>query len=117
MTGSRYKMERKFARYALDVRAKLITGEGEIRVRTMDVSEGGVALVSPVEIPDGNSLVVEFEFPTLREIFRAEIRVQSRVGFRYGFRFVNVDESSMALLRKYQRRWGIFAKENYAARD
>jgi c-di-GMP-binding flagellar brake protein YcgR len=117
MTFSRYKVERKFVRYSLDVRAKVISGEEEIRVRTLDISEGGVGLVSPVEILKRDSLVVEFEFPTSEGVFRAEVGAQSRVGFRYGFSFVEVDESSMALLRKYQRRWGVLAKENYAARD
>jgi len=117
MTFSRYKVERKFARYALDVRATLSAGNGDMRVRTLDISESGVGLVSPGEIPERDSFVIEFEFPTVPGVFRTEVHVQSRVGFRYGFSFVDVDESSMALLRKYQRRWGILAKENYAARD
>jgi c-di-GMP-binding flagellar brake protein YcgR len=114
---SRYSVERKYARYSLDVRAKLSAGEREITVRTLDISEGGVGLVSPVEIPEGSSFVVEFELPTVPGTFRAELKARSKVGFRYGFIFANVDESSMALFRKYQRRWGILAKDDYAARD
>ena len=115
--ASRYTTERKFARYALDVRAKLSAGEQEITARTLDISEGGVGLISPVELPEGSSYAVEFELPTVQGIFRAEVQGQSRSGFRYGFRFVEVDESSMDLLRKFQRRWGILANEKYAARD
>ena len=116
--ATNYKMERKFPRYSLDVRATLITSKGEVRVRTLDVSEGGIGLLSPVEIPEGGTFVVELDFPSgKQETFRAEARARSRVGFRYGFSFVNVDGSNMALLRKYVRRWGILAKENYAARD
>lgn len=111
---SQYAIERKFVRYALDVRAKLKAGEREITVRTLDISEGGVGLVSPVEIPEGSSCVVEFELPTAPGIFRAEVCARSKVGFRHGFIFVGVDEGSMALLRKYQRRWGILAKDDYA---
>jgi c-di-GMP-binding flagellar brake protein YcgR len=117
MSPTNYKIERKFARYALDVRAKLCAGEVEIKVRTLDVSEGGLGLISPAEIPEASRNFVEFEFPTLPGMFRVEVCARSRVGFRYGFSFVNVDESSMNLLRKYQRRWGILARENYAARD
>jgi c-di-GMP-binding flagellar brake protein YcgR len=117
MTVSRYAVERKFVRYSLDVRAKVRKGEEEIKVRTLDISEGGVGLVSPVEIVEGGLYVLEFEFPTGLGAFRAEVRQRSRVGFRYGFSFVEVDESGMASLRKYQRRWGVLAKENYAARD
>jgi c-di-GMP-binding flagellar brake protein YcgR len=115
--ATNYKMERKFPRYSLDVRATLITSEGEIRVRTLDISEGGVGLVSPISIPDGSTVVIELEFPTSLEVFRAEMCVRSRVGFRLGFSFASVDESSMELLRRYKRRTGILAKENYAARD
>jgi len=121
MWPSRYTLERKSARYSLDVRAKLKRDEHEIKVRTLDVSDGGVGLVSPVEIPEGSSFVVEFEFPMVSGIFRSEIHVseihvQNRAGFRYGFRFVAVDESSRALLRKYQRCWSTLAKDGSAAR-
>ncbi len=115
MSSSRYAIERKHARYSLDVRAKLSAGEREITVRTLDVSEGGVGLISPVKIPEGSSFVVEFEFPTVHGMFRTEVQARNEVGFRHGFSFVNVDESSMALLRKYQRRWGILASD-YAAK-
>jgi hypothetical protein len=117
MASSRYATERKFARYSLDVRVKLIADEQEITARTLDISEGGVALVSPVEIPEGSSFTVECELPTVQGIFRAVVRGQSRSGFRYGFSFVEVGESSMVLLRKVQRRCGIPATDNYAARD
>lgn len=115
MSLSRNTVVRKFARYALDVRAKLSTGGQEITVRTLDISEGGVGLVSPVAIPEGSSFVVEFEIPTAG-IFRAEVYARSRAGFRYGFSFASMDESSMALLRKYQRRCGVLAVNDYAAK-
>ncbi len=109
-SSTRYAVERKFARYALDVRAKLSMGEQEISVRTLDISEGGVGLISPVEIPQGSAFVIEFELPAVHGVFRTEVRGQSRVGFRYGFRFVGIEESNLALVRKYQRRWGVLAK-------
>jgi len=116
MPFPRYSVQRKFVRYALDVRAKLSAGEKEITVRTLDISEGGVGLVSPVEIPEGSLFTVECMLPTVIGSFRAEVEEKSRNGFRYGFSFVSVDESSMALLRRYQRRWGVFAKDDYAAK-
>jgi hypothetical protein len=116
MSFSPYAAERKYARYTLDARAKLSAGEHEITVRMLDVSEGGLGLVSPVEIPEGSSFVVEFVFPTMQDTFRAGVQALSKNGFRYGFKFVEVDESNMVLLRKYQRRWGIRANENYAER-
>jgi len=98
--------ERQTARYSLDVRAKLCSGEQEITVRTVDVSEGGLGLMSPVEIVPGSVWTIEFVFATMQDVFRAEIVALYKVGFRYGFRFTQVDEKNMALLRKFQRRWG-----------
>jgi hypothetical protein len=112
MKPFRYAVGRKFTRYSLDVRAKLIVDGREITVRTLDVSEGGVGLVSPVEIPEGKLVVVECVFPTVQGLFRAELQAQNRSGFRYGFQFVALDKSNAVLLRKYERRWGILAKEN-----
>ena len=111
MSPSRYSTERKHARYSLDVRAKLSAGTKEISVRTLDISEGGVGLICPGEIPEGSSFVVEFEFPSVPGSFRCEVHARNKVGFRHGFSFVGMDENSMALLRKYQRRWGILAKD------
>lgn len=109
-----YKAVRRFIRYALDVRARLACSEEEISVRTLDISEGGVALVSPVEIADSESFLIRLEFPGVEGEFQAEIRLQSRNGFRYGFEFVNVSEDGLALLRRFQRRCGVPAKEGYA---
>jgi hypothetical protein len=111
MSSSPYTAVRKFARYSLDVRAKLCTGGQEYTVRTLDVSDGGLGVVSPVEITDDQELFsVEFVFPTMQDVFLAKLEARGRSGFRYGFSFVELDENNMALLRKYQRRWGIRAK-------
>ncbi len=117
MSPTRYAVERKFARYSLDVRAKLSAGKQEITVRTLDISAGGVGVISPVELMESSSFMIECVLPTVSGIFRAEIQEKSRSGFRYGFSFLDVEDNSMALLRKYQRRWGILAKDNYAAKD
>ncbi|SRR6266568_2571351 len=110
---SPYAVQRKHARYSLDVRARLSASEREITVRMLDVSEGGVGLISPMEIPEDSSYVVEFVFPTMQDVFHANLELKSRNGFRYGFIFIDIDESNMALVRKYQRRWGIRAEDNY----
>lgn len=115
MWPSRYSLERKFVRCSLDVRAKLKVGEREIKVRTLDISEGGMGIISPVEIREGSSFLVELEFPAVPGIFRTEVHTRNRAGFRYGFSFAAMDESSMTLLKKYQRRWGTLAKSVSAA--
>ena len=109
MKPIRYAVERKFSRYSVDARAKLIVDVREITVRTLDISEGGLGLVSPVEIPAGRSYVVEFVLPAVQGLFRAELHARNRSGFRYGFQFAPLDESNAGLLRKYERRWGILA--------
>jgi hypothetical protein len=91
----------------LDARAKLSAGETEITVRTVDVSEGGIGVLSPVELAGGSAFSIELVFPTMQDLFHAEVVTQSRCGFRYGFRFTEIDEKNKALLHKYERRWGI----------
>jgi hypothetical protein len=60
---------------------------------------------------------VELELPSVQGVFRATMEGRNRTGFRYGFSFVEIDESSMEVLRKFQRRWGIISTEKYAERD
>lgn len=105
-----YAAVRKFTRYSLDVRAKLSVGVQEYTVRTLEVSEGGLGVVCPVEIPNEGLYVVEFVFPTMQDVFTAKLQSQGRSGFRYGFQYVELDDVNMALLQKYQRRWGIRSK-------
>lgn len=116
MSFSPYKVARKHTRYSLDVRAKLIGSDSEITVRMLDISEGGVGLISPVEIPEHGSYFVEFVLPTMQDKFRAQVEQKSRNGFRYGFMFVDIDEGSVNQLKRYQRRWGVHAEEKYADR-
>jgi hypothetical protein len=113
MGQSPYAVQREHARYSLDVRARLSASGREITVRMLDVSEGGVGMISPVEIPEACLYAVEFVFPTMQDVFHANLELKSRNGFRYGFIFIDIDESNMALVRKYQRRWGIRAEDNY----
>ncbi len=113
MKPIRYAVERKFSRYSVDARAKLSVDGQEITVRTLDISEGGVGVVSPVEIPAGKSYVIEFVLPAVQGLFRTELYARNRNGFRYGFQFVDHWTKVMhGLLRKYERRWGILAKDN-----
>jgi hypothetical protein len=117
MTLPSYKAVRKHTRYSLDVRAKLSNGEREITVRTLDICEGGLGLISPEEIAEGSVFTVKLVFPAVQGEFCAKVRAQTRMGFRHGFMFVGVDETNMALLVKYQRRWGIRADERYAGSE
>jgi c-di-GMP-binding flagellar brake protein YcgR len=105
-----YTAVRKFTRYSIDVRAKLGVGNREFTVRTLDVSEGGIGILSPSELPAGEPITIEFVFPTMQDVFHAGLQGQSKNGFRFGFQFVGLDEKNMALLRKYERRWGIRAE-------
>jgi hypothetical protein len=108
---AQYSAVRKFTRYSIDVRAKLGVGGREFTVRTLDISEGGVGLLSPSELPAWEGpITIEFVFPTMQDVFHAELEAQSRSGFRFGFKFVGLDEKNMALLRKFERRWGIRAE-------
>jgi c-di-GMP-binding flagellar brake protein YcgR len=99
----------------LDVRVRLSSGEKEFSVRALDICEGGLGLVSPVELAAGSVFKAEMVLPAIQRPFQAEVQAESRSGFRYGFRFVNVDEENAELIQKYKRRWGIRASGRYAA--
>jgi|GEM_PF-1462824 hypothetical protein len=116
MSFPNYAVQRQFTRYSLDVRAKLNDGRQEITVRTTDISEGGVGVISPVEIALEAVFNVEMSFPTVQGVFCARLKTQRRSGFRYGLQFVEVDESNLELYRKFQRRWGILADDSYASK-
>lgn len=117
MTAPQHVQQRKFARYWLDARAKLVGDGVAIRVRTVDISEGGVGVISPVEIASGSSYAIELSLPVTNEVFRAVVAPRSRRGFRYNFRFAAVDEQYMTLLRRYQGRWGTLASGKVGAGD
>lgn len=117
MAGPEYQKHRKYKRYSLDVRARLSGGGQEISARTLDICEGGLGMVCPVEIAAGSLFTVKLVFPTVQGEFTAAVRAQNQSGFRFGFRFVEVDAENMALLRKFQRRWGIAAREDYAGTE
>jgi hypothetical protein len=116
METNEWVRHRKKARYTLDVRARLCADGKELTVRTLDIGEGGIGVISPVEIPPGSTFQVKLEFPTPSGNFEAEARMKSRNGFRYGFGFVALDEVNLTLLRSYQRRWGIRAEQPDSAR-
>jgi c-di-GMP-binding flagellar brake protein YcgR len=109
MAGPQYLIERRHVRYLIDSRAKLINGQGVVVARTIDISEGGMAILSPTELGEDGHFSVEFVFPSIPESFRAQLSLRNRSGFRYGFQFKELDEKNLAMLRKYLRRSGYVA--------
>ena len=64
------------------------------------IGEGGMMILSPVDLPQGARILVNFMIPGAGPlILQSQVlyRIQQEVGFRYGLRFLNV--------RFEQRRW------------
>ena len=98
------------------MRAKLIVDEQEITVRTLDISEGGVGVISPVEIAEGKSYVIEFVLPTVKGCFAPSFKREAEMGLGTVFSSDHWTKV-IGLLRRYPAPLGYSQPRTYAARD
>lgn len=89
--------KRRWNRYKVDLRVRLIYLKDGARqsafARGNDVSEGGIAVFSPVEMNAGDSIDVEFSPPRSRAPLLIKGIVRNRQGYRYGVEFVTLSPS------------------------
>jgi hypothetical protein len=64
------------------------------------MSEGGMSVVSPLELPANESVEVEFTLPNTRTVMRLKSVVRNRIGSRYGIEFLSATEGQCAEIRK-----------------
>ncbi|MBS1849478.1 MAG: PilZ domain-containing protein [Acidobacteria bacterium] len=78
---------RRFPRFALDVAVTIHCRTGELLPgRALDISERGMAVTIPVQVPVGEVVALEFEMPLERISVAAIVRNRKR--FRYGLEFI-----------------------------
>ena len=68
-----------------------------VRGHTVDISESGISVMLPVEVPVGEVVRLEFKLPLGDVDVMAMVR--QRNAFRYGFQFVDLDSSQGAIHR------------------
>jgi hypothetical protein len=99
---------RMFLRYELDARATVFVsgdaGTQKLSVRTLDIAEGGMALMCPVELPTNSSLQVEVKLPGTGELLKIRGLVRNRNGFRFGIEFLRVRDDQQKMIRHYCRQ-------------
>jgi len=99
---------RMYLRYELDVRATVILSEDgntqKISVRTLDIAEGGMALVCPLDLPTNSSLQIELKFPGTGELLKIRGLVSNRTGFRFGIEFLRIRDEQQKMIRNYCRQ-------------
>jgi c-di-GMP-binding flagellar brake protein YcgR len=91
MTDSDFEAKRQWERYKIDIRVRITySGDGAKQVafgRGYDVSGGGMAIFTPVNIMMGAHIEVQFSIPGMPEPVEVEAVVRNRQGYRYGVEF------------------------------
>ena len=97
---------RKHPRATLDAAAQLTDADGRIcRVRTFDISEGGVGLVGvPAEWPLGGKVEIRLDGGEVGRRIVAEGTIVSRRGEKAGIRFTALDAGSAPAVAEYVAR-------------
>jgi hypothetical protein len=85
-TGGARIEARRFPRVLMDVDVNIYSQKNGLAPgRTVDISEGGISAVVPVELFIGETVKMEIRFPLESATVTAVVR--SRNVFRYGFEF------------------------------
>ncbi|HWX54101.1 MAG TPA: PilZ domain-containing protein [Verrucomicrobiae bacterium] len=93
---------RGHARFAIDLRLIIRTN---IRIygRTKDISEGGLGATVPYDLPLGELVEVEFQFPDAPEPLALNATVHFREGFHYGFKLIEPTRRQLETIRRETR--------------
>lgn len=65
-------------------------------VRSHELSEGGMSVVSPLELPMSEVVEVEFTLTGVRLPLRIKALVRNRNGSRYGLEFLSLTDAQKA---------------------
>lgn len=102
---------RSFLRKSLRTIATVHVAGQTVRVRTLDVSVSGMAIVAAVNPPPGMSFDIEFELLVggRGATVRAKAQVMHSVlssadsGFRIGLNFLSIEPASVTAIEQYLR--------------
>ena len=99
---------RRSARYAIDTRVCGEIGSGAERKRmhgrSCDLSQHGMALISPSDFNVGDTLHITFTLPPCSPL-ELEAVIRNRRGLAYGIEFTNVTATQQASLNESIERW------------
>jgi len=99
---------RVFPRYPIDVRVSVVfMKKGALTrssVRSLEIGESGLSVSSPLELPVGEGVEVEFMLPGSRSMMRLKALVRNRAGSRYGIEFLSLSEPQKLDIRAIGER-------------
>lgn len=92
---------RRHARIPFDTYASLSGGQGEVKVRVMDISFGGVLVQIPADWNRLDDIDYRFELPLSEQAFiTMAARLARREGDQAAFHCTHIDIDSMGHLRR-----------------
>lgn len=106
-TNGAWAVQRRWVRVPLNVRVRLRYERGrkqqQCHCRSLDISEGGMGLISPYEIERNQVVDLEFSLPETSVPFNLRAVVRSQVGFRLGCEFILPTDSLKTEIARYGR--------------
>ncbi len=96
---------RRFSRFSLEARVALYAGQVEPKAygRAVDMSEGGLSVLTVDELTIGERLTVAFTIPQLNQTFRMECVVRTQEGYKYGLEFLKISDTDRKDLSEFGR--------------
>jgi c-di-GMP-binding flagellar brake protein YcgR len=96
---------RRFPRFDVDCRVKIMcTRMGQRSVhfgRANNMSVGGMLLVLPTDLIEGELIDLEFSLPRLPEVVQLRAVVRHKISeYSYGLEFKNVDDAHREKIRR-----------------
>lgn len=104
---------RRWSRFPLEMRVELYAGKREPKIygRAVDLSEGGVSILTVDELKIGEQLPIAFTIPQTNERFQFESSVRTKEGYKYGLEFLNVKQEQRRELAEFGRVMKFLSEE------
>jgi hypothetical protein len=96
---------RRFPRYPIDMRVKISFKKDGIlqraNVRTIEIATHGIAIISPLPLPQDSQVELEITLPETRTPIRVTAMIRNKCGTRYGVEFLSTTDSQKYDITKY----------------
>jgi len=104
---------RRWSRFSMEMRVELYAGQREPKVygRAVDLSEGGISVLTVDELKIGEQLTIAFTIPQTNQPFRFESVVRTKEGYKYGLEFLNVRQADRKELADFGRIMQLLGSE------
>lgn len=103
---------RRWPRFPMEMRVELFAGQREVKAygRAVDLSEGGLSVLTVDKLKIGEQFTIAFTIPQTNQPFRMECVVRTQEGYRYGLEFLNVRQADRKELAEFGRILKILGK-------